>query len=72
MIRARRPEPGAGRPSDVLIDENRVAVRIDRHETCRPRRVLIGLAHELHALRLASGNGRMLAEVRPSDKPVLL
>ena len=37
--------------SDVLIDENRISVRVHRHETGGARRALIGLAHELHALR---------------------
>jgi hypothetical protein len=38
--------------SDVLINEDRVAVGIHHHKTCWARRTLVRLAHYLHASRL--------------------
>src|ERR1035438_9808388 len=43
--------PGAS-SSDVLIDENRVAVGVHRDKTGGARRALVCLVHHLHALRL--------------------
>jgi len=38
--------------SDVLIDEDRVAVGVHRDETGGAGRALVRLGHQLHALRL--------------------
>ena len=40
-----------GPNSDMLIEENRVSIRVDHRDTGGAGRALICLAHELHALR---------------------
>ena len=42
------PVPG----SDVLVHQDRVAVRVDRHEAGRPSAVLVRFTHQLYAFRL--------------------
>lgn len=44
------PQPSAA--SYVLIDEDRVAVRVHGHETGRAGGAFVGLTHQLHALGL--------------------
>ncbi len=36
----------------MLVDENRIAVRIDQHEARRPGAALVGFVRELEPLRL--------------------
>ena len=45
-----RSVDGAG--SDVLIDEERVPVRVYSDKACGPHRTLVRLTHKLHALHL--------------------
>lgn len=56
MIAVKGPEAGTDRQhengSDVLVDQDRVALRIDQHEAGRPGSVLVSLAEQLQALLL--------------------